>query len=97
MIIVGLNAFHGDSSACLLRDGVLVAAVEEERFTRIKHWAGFPALSIAYCLREAGLQLADVDFVAINSHASAARSKKLQFLLSGRAGSALIKGKIVDP
>lgn len=95
MIIVGLNAFHGDSSACLLRDGVLVAAVEEERFTRIKHWAGFPALSIAYCLREAGLQLADVDFVAINSDASAARSKKLQFLLSGRAGSALIKEKLL--
>ena len=40
--ILGLNAYHGDASACLLRDGVLVAAAEEERFRRVKHWAGFP-------------------------------------------------------
>ena len=56
MIILGLNAFHGDASACLVRDGALVAAAEEERFRRIKHWAGFPSQAIAYCLREAGLQ-----------------------------------------
>ena len=43
MIILGLNAFHGDSSAAILKDGELVAAVEEERFRRIKHWAGFPS------------------------------------------------------
>ncbi|MBT5031813.1 MAG: carbamoyltransferase, partial [Proteobacteria bacterium] len=95
MIVIGLNAFHGDSSACLLKDGQLVAAVEEERFTRIKHWAGFPALSIAYCLREAGLQLQDVDVVAVNSDARAARFEKMRFLLSGRAGLALIKEKIL--
>ena len=41
-IIIGINAYHGDSSACLVKDGVLVAAAEEERFKRIKHWAGFP-------------------------------------------------------
>ena len=40
--IIGLNLFHGDSSACLVLDGKLVAAAEEERFKRIKHWAGFP-------------------------------------------------------
>jgi carbamoyltransferase len=51
MNILGLNAFHGDSSAALIRDGVLVAAAEEERFRRVKHWAGFPSQSIAYCLR----------------------------------------------
>ena len=55
MIILGINAFHGDSSAALVRDGALVAAAEEERFRRIKHWAGFPSQAIAYCLREAGL------------------------------------------
>jgi carbamoyltransferase len=55
LIILGLNAFHGDSSACLVIDGKMVAAVEEERFRRLKHWAGFPALSIAYCLKEAGI------------------------------------------
>ena len=42
MIILGINAYHGDVSAALLRDGELVAAVEEERFRRVKHWAGFP-------------------------------------------------------
>jgi carbamoyltransferase len=47
MIILGLNCFHGDSSAAIVRDGTLVAAAEEERFRRIKHWAGFPAQAIA--------------------------------------------------
>ena len=54
-VILGINAFHGDSSACVLVDGRLVAAAEEERFRRVKHWAGFPSQAIAYCLREAGL------------------------------------------
>jgi carbamoyltransferase len=48
-IILGVNAYHGDSWACLVVDGKLVAAVEEERFRRIKHWAGFPSESIRYC------------------------------------------------
>ncbi len=48
--ILGINAFHGDSSACLVKDGALVAAVEEERFRRVKHWAGFPTEAIRYCL-----------------------------------------------
>ena len=53
-IIIGLNAYHGDASACIFRDGRLVAAAEEERFTRIKHFAGFPVHAIRYCLEEAG-------------------------------------------
>jgi len=57
MYILGLNAYHGDSSACLVRDGQLVAAVEEERFRRVKHWAGFPSESIRYCLEAAGVSL----------------------------------------
>ena len=52
--ILGLNAFHGDSSACLVVDGHLVAAAEEERFRRVKHWAGFPSEAIRYCLQEGG-------------------------------------------
>jgi len=52
MIILGLNAFHCDSAAALVRDGVLLAAAEEERFRRVKHWAGFPAEAIKYCLKE---------------------------------------------
>jgi carbamoyltransferase len=64
--VLGLNAYHGDSSACLLRDGKLVAAAEEERFRRIKHWAGFPSEAIRYCLGEAKIALTDVRHVAVN-------------------------------
>ena len=63
MHILGINAYHGDSSACLVRGGTLIAAAEEERFRRIKHWAGLPAEAIAYCLSEAGINLGDVDHV----------------------------------
>jgi carbamoyltransferase len=55
--ILGINSFHGDASACILKDGVLLAAAEEERFLRVKHWAGFPKQSISYCLREAGISM----------------------------------------
>ena len=65
--ILGLNAYHADAAACLVKDGELVAAVEEERFRRIKHWGGFPSEAIRYCLREAGISLGDVDHVAVNS------------------------------
>jgi carbamoyltransferase len=81
MIILGLNSFHGDASAALLRDGVLVAAAEEERFRRVKHWAGFPACAIAYCLREAKLSLADVDHVAVNQDNRANLMRKLRYVL----------------
>ena len=54
MNILGINAYHGDASAALVVDGQLVSAVEEERFNRIKHWAGFPSESIRYCLDVAG-------------------------------------------
>ena len=59
MTILGLNAYHGDSAACLIVDGKLVAAAEEERFRRIKHWAGLPTNAIDYCLREGGISLRD--------------------------------------
>src|SRR5215831_1603808 len=65
-LILGINAYHGDSSACLVRDGSIMAAGEEERFRRVKHWAGFPKEAIRYCLSEAGISLADLDVVAIN-------------------------------
>ena len=53
-LILGLNSYWSDSSACLLVDGKVVAAVEEERFRRVKHWTGFPAEAIRYCLAEGG-------------------------------------------
>lgn len=67
MIVLGLNAYHGDASACLLRDGEIVAAAEEERFRRIKHWAGLPTRAVHSCLQEVGIRLRDVDHLAINS------------------------------
>ena len=66
-IVLGVNAYHGDASACLVINGKLVAAVEEERFNRVKHWAGFPSQSIRYCLDEANLKLEDIDYLAINT------------------------------
>jgi carbamoyltransferase len=55
VFILGLNCFNADSAACLVRDGRIVAAAEEERFRRIRHWAGFPSHAIRYCLKEASL------------------------------------------
>ncbi len=89
-IILGLNAYHGDASACILKDGVLVAAAEEERFLRIKHWAGFPKKSIEYCLLEAGCSLDDVDFIAINSDPKANYLKKILHVLRYRASFSLV-------
>src|SRR5579863_6813365 len=84
VIILGLNAYHGDASACLLRDGVLVAAAEEERFRRVKHWAGFPAEAIRYCLSEARANIGDVAHIAINSDPKAHVGKKLAYTLLRR-------------
>ena len=94
MIILGLNAFHGDSSACLFVDGKMVAAAEEERFRRIKHWAGFPSMAVEFCLQQSKLKVKDIDVVAINTDSKAARSKKLEYILSGQASLALIKEKL---
>jgi carbamoyltransferase len=71
MIVLGLNAHHGDASAALFRDGELIAAVEEERFTRFKHEAGFPSNAIRYCLQTAGAKPQDIDHVAIPRKRSA--------------------------
>ena len=65
MNILGINAYHGNASAAIVCDGQLIAAVEEERFNRVKYAAGFPAAAIRYCLKEAGLTLANVDHVAV--------------------------------
>ncbi len=64
MWILGISAFYHDSAAALLGDGKIVAAAQEERFTRKKHDAGFPAHAIAYCLEEAGLAFDDLDHIA---------------------------------
>src|SRR5436305_14230010 len=81
MPILGLNAYHGDSAACLIKDGKLVAAAEEERFRRIKHWAGLPTNAIDYCLREAGVALPDVDHIGVNRKPGVNNWRRLAFVL----------------
>ncbi|MFC2187774.1 carbamoyltransferase [Fulvivirgaceae bacterium LMO-SS25] len=77
MYILGINAYHGDSSACIIKDGEIIAATEEERFTRIKHWAGFPELSIKFCLKEANIEVTQLDGIAISRDPSANIHKKI--------------------
>src|SRR5690349_2646305 len=77
MNILGINAYHGNASAAIVCDGQLIAAVEEERFNRVKYAAGFPAAAIRYCLNEAGLTLADVDHVAVPRNPYARLATKL--------------------
>src|SRR5262247_2280066 len=82
--ILGINAYHADSSACLLLDGKLISAAEEERFRRIKHWAGFPSEAICYCLKEAGIGLEDVGHLAINTNPNANLFQKISYTLKNR-------------
>jgi len=77
MYILGLNAYHGDAAAALIKDGRLIAAVEEERFNRIKHCAGFPVQSIEYCLRAAGIEIEEIEHVGISRDPSAHLHKKV--------------------
>ena len=94
MLILGLNAYHGDSAACLFKDGRLVAAAEEERFRRIKHWAGLPTNAIDYCLREAGVSLQDVDHIAINRKPGVNNWRRLAFVLRHRPDPRLMLQKV---
>ena len=93
-VVLGLNAYHGDSSACIVRDGKLVAAAEEERFTRIKHWAGFPSGAIKYCLHEGGIGLGDVAHVALNQDTSAHFGRRLAYLLRSFPSPALVLERV---
>ncbi len=91
MYILGLNAFHGDAAAALIKDGVLVAAVEEERFNRVKHCAGFPTLAVEYCLRTAGIGIEEVEHVGISRDPSAHLHKKV--LAAAKRGALGIVGR----
>jgi carbamoyltransferase len=77
MNILGINAYHGNASAAVVCDGKLIAAVEEERFNRVKYAAGFPAAAIRFCLNEAGLTLSDIDHVAVPRNPYARMATKL--------------------
>jgi carbamoyltransferase len=92
--VLGINAYHGDVSAALLRDGELVAAVEEERFTRVKHAAGFPQHAIAACLAMGGVAPGDVEHVAVSRDPRAHLLRKAWFALRSRPGWGLITDRM---
>lgn len=94
MYVLGINAYHGDASAALVHDGKLIAAVEEERFNRIKHCAGFPGHAIRYCLEAAGIGVEDLDHVGISRDPSAHLHKKVLFAASRAARGAGATGLI---
>ncbi len=86
MYILGLNVYHADSSAAIFKDGKMIAATEEERFRRVKHWAGFPSMAVEFCLREAGVSLSQVDHIAIGRDPYAKLGKKLLYLAKNPGG-----------
>lgn len=90
MLIVGINAYHGDVAAAVVRDGTLVAALEEERFCRVKHVGGFPALAITRGLAMAGATPRDVDIWAMARGRRVHLLRKAAFALTHRPGRALI-------
>lgn len=92
--ILGLNAYHGDASAALVIDGRLVAAVEEERFNRIKHWAGFPAESIRWCLEAGGVRAEELDHVAISFNPRANLWRRLSFVARNRPSFRAIRDRL---
>jgi carbamoyltransferase len=79
MFILGINAYHGDAAAAITHNGRLIAAVEEERFNRSKHCAGFPVEAIKYCLQEAGARIEDVEHVGISRDPAAHLHKKILY------------------
>lgn len=84
MYILGINAYHGGASACLIRDGQLVAAVEEERFSRIKYQAGFPVQAIKFVLAEAGIGPQELAHIGISRNPSANLVQKALFAFQRR-------------
>ena len=81
MNILGINAYHGNASAAVVCEGKLIAAVEEERFNRVKYAAGFPAQAIRYCLKAAGLTLNEIDHVAVPRNPYARLATKIFYAL----------------
>lgn len=81
MYILGLNIFHGDSSACIFKDDKLLVAIEEERLRRIKHWAGFPSMAIAACLKQTNISIEDIDHITISKDPSVNIINKIKHTL----------------
>ena len=80
---LGISAYHAGSSACIFKDGEIICAIEEERLNRVKNWAGFPMLSIKECIKEAKIDISDINYITINSNPTSNIGMKFKkFLLS---------------
>ena len=79
--ILGVNAFHADSSACIIRNGEILFAIEEERINRIKHWSGFPTKSIEACLNFADISMDEIEFITFNTDPKFNLKKKIFYVL----------------
>jgi len=96
VLVLGINAYHGDVAAAILRDGQLVAAVEEERFRRIKHYAGFPREAVRACLAMAGAEARDIDAFAVSRDPKAHLWRKGVFALKHRPSLSLIRDRAAN-
>ena len=96
MYILGLNAYHGDSAACIFRDGELIAATEEERITRVKHWAGFPSESIKFCLHECNITIEDIDYITISRDPSANIYNKITHSVKNLVSFKALKDRLAN-
>jgi carbamoyltransferase len=94
LYILGINAYHGGASACLIEDGRLVAAAEEERFTRVKYWAGFPVKAIEFVLSEAGITAYDLDHVGISIDPKANLMQKALFAFRNRPTLGFVRDRL---
>ncbi len=91
MNILGLNYYHPDSSAVLLKNGEIIAAAEEERFVRIKHYSGFPQQSINFCLKKGGIYMSDLHFVVLNFDSNSNLKEKILYSIKNIYKSATLK------
>src|SRR3982750_139110 len=97
MNILGINAFHGDASVALIKDGQLAGAMEEERLNRRKHCAGFPGLAAKAVLEQAGLRPEDIDHVAVSRDPKANLHKKILFAVQKRPSfTKLVKDRLAN-
>jgi len=94
MNILGINAYHGDTSAALVQDGKLIAAVEQERFNRIKCTSAFPVDAIRYCLDAANIDPTDLDHIAIGRNPKPSAYRKAVYTLSSRPDFAIIRDSL---
>ncbi|MBI3879369.1 MAG: carbamoyltransferase, partial [Verrucomicrobia bacterium] len=93
-LVLGINAYHGDSSAAIVRDGRVIAAVEEERFRRIKHLAGLPTEAMRYCLDVAGVKFGDLEHLAINLNPRVNNFRRAFYLLTRRPDLQLVLSRL---